>query len=229
MSDAFSLDVFRSHAAACLPPGVSLQMAIVGAQQPALHPLEEVAAAGMADSRRREFAAGRACARLALAELGFGAPGIARGPDREPLWPAGAVGSIAHNHRLAAAALARSGELRSIGIDLEDDGPLEEEVIATILRPAECRRLRAAGTLGSTARLVFSAKESVYKCLWPLCRTFLDFRDVELDLDLAGRSFTASTEAPVARGLTPGLAGRWCAAGGMVFTAAWIGGPGAGV
>ncbi len=46
--------------------------------------------------RIHEFAGGRACARAALSQIGYGGVAVLRGADRAPIWPAGATGSITH-------------------------------------------------------------------------------------------------------------------------------------
>src|SRR5438132_715206 len=76
--------------------------------------------------RRREFAAGRACARLALGRLGFPEAPLLSGPDRAPVWPEAAVGSITHCPGYCAAAVARRGAVRSLGIDAELHQPLRD-------------------------------------------------------------------------------------------------------
>src|ERR1700757_4626476 len=53
--------------------------------------------------RRLEFAAGRRCARLALARLGATPGPILPGEDRTPRWPSALVGSITHHGAHCAA------------------------------------------------------------------------------------------------------------------------------
>ena len=67
-----------------------------------LLPEEEPLVARAVDKRRREFAAGRACARRALEQLGLPASPILAGPRREPLWPPGVVGALTHCRGIAA-------------------------------------------------------------------------------------------------------------------------------
>ncbi|MEV4420566.1 hypothetical protein AB0L40_11415 [Patulibacter sp. NPDC049589] len=59
-------------------------------------PEEFVAVRHAVETRRREFVTGRACAHRALAALGVPVVPIMSGPNREPLWPEGVVGSITH-------------------------------------------------------------------------------------------------------------------------------------
>lgn len=145
----------------------------------------ELAAIEGADPRRRaEYSSARACARTALALLGTAPAPIMRGTDRAPRWPEGIVGSLAHTRDWCAAAVARSATLVALGIDIEDDAPLEPELWNLIATPAERSGLDALPTLrrGRVARLLFSAKEALYKCQFPSSGRFLDFADLEFEL-----------------------------------------------
>jgi 4'-phosphopantetheinyl transferase EntD len=122
---------------------------------------------------------------------------IINADDRAPIWPQGVVGSITHTGRLddgfAAAAVASSEDLQSLGLDAEAATPLADNLFSRVLTGSEQSQLvglehDAAGRL---AKLYFSAKEAFYKCQYPLTREFLGFKDVELDLDLERGSFSA--------------------------------------
>lgn len=120
--------------------------------------------------RRAEFLTGRKCAHLALAKLGIASTPILRGPNREPLWPEGVAGSITHCRGYCAAAVARSGGERWIGIDAESNEPLPRGIIDIIASASEIELAAAAlRRIANWDRLVFSAKESVYKAWYP-CR-----------------------------------------------------------
>jgi 4'-phosphopantetheinyl transferase EntD len=73
---------------------------------------------------------------------------------------------------------------------------LSEGLIDRVCTPQELRWLREQGEGGAIpwSKLFFSAKESVYKCLFPVFRVFLDFPDVTLRFS-AGR-FRAATTMP---------------------------------
>lgn len=172
-----------------LPPGVAFAAMSLDDAEPALFADELPAVARAVDKRRREFAFGRACARRALAQLGIPAAAIPRSADGPPLWPPGIAGSITHAAGAAAAAVAPSSALRSLGIDLESLAAAHDaDVLATVATPPELARHAVLGSL--LGPLLFSAKESVYKCLFPLDRRFLEFADVELELAPDTGSFT---------------------------------------
>lgn len=184
------------------------------------------------EKRRREYEAGRHCARRALSRL---TPqlddaalerGVPSDEERVPCFPSGVAGSITHTGRgesmFAAAAVSRS--LRSLGIDAELHAPLSVDVRQRVLTENEERALARLGQseddVGRLALIAFSAKEAFYKCQYPLTRTFLEFREVELELDLARGSFELrllSSAGPLARGSAH--AGRFAAAGALVVSA----------
>jgi 4'-phosphopantetheinyl transferase EntD len=153
---------------------------------------EQPAVALASAARRREFAAGRSCARALLQRLGLPIAPVPAAADRSPIWPAGAIGSIAHSDTLCVVAVARQGELLSLGLDVEPDQPLEADLWSTICTPAELERLLTVpgSERGRAARLLFSAKESVYKCLYPVLRLPLEFHEVEIEV-VSGSGFRA--------------------------------------
>ena len=192
-----------------------------------LFPQEEALLAGAAAARRREFATARSCARTALAELGVTPAPVLRGERGEPRWPPGFVGSITHCAGYRAAAVARAMDVLAIGVDAEPGEPLPDGVLDIISVPGERERLRrlAAAAPGTCwDRLLFSAKESVYKAWFPLTGRWLGFEDADVNIDPGGtfgaRLLTATAQA----GGFPltGFAGRWLASGGLIVTAVTV-------
>ncbi len=193
-----------------------------------LFPAEEALVAGVAAKRRREFATGRHCARMALAELGVAPAAVLRGGTREPLWPAGIVGSITHCAGYRAAVVARARDVLTTGVDAEPDEGLPAGVLELAALPGERERLHdlsvaAPGTCWD--RLLFSAKESVYKAWFPLTGRWLGFHDADVTIDAAGGTFGVRLLAPAADdgGIPlPVFAGRWLAEGGLILTAVTV-------
>ncbi|MBK7074566.1 MAG: 4'-phosphopantetheinyl transferase superfamily protein [Myxococcales bacterium] len=186
----------------------------------ALHPDEARALGPVAEARRAEFAAGRACARAALAALGHAGAPVGRGDDRGPRWPAGVVGSITHCAGYVAAAVAPAAACRALGVDAEPNQPLPADVLTTVASATE-RRWLAATPPGAICwdRLLFSAKESVYKAWRPVVGTWLGFEDVELTVDPTAATFAAAIAAP---GPFPHLAGRFAITPTIVITAIYV-------
>ena len=159
------------------------------AEPPPLLPEEEPCVRQAVAKRRREFAAGRGCARDALAALGVTGFPLVAGPDRAPIWPAGIVGSITHCEGLAGAAVAHEGQIVGLGFDAEPIKPLDMDLVSTICTPAEQRWMvshPAPGTCG-WAKVIFSAKEAVHKCIWPACHLALEFKDVDVSAPGGGQ------------------------------------------
>jgi 4'-phosphopantetheinyl transferase EntD len=183
----------------------------------------ELAMTGRMSPRRiQEFSAGRAHARAALQELGLRSPVLPVGADRGPLWPPGFVGSISHAGEIAMAAAAPCTVVRAIGVDLEPSLPLDDELLGRVCRPEELVRLRAAPRLLHQAKLIFSAKESVYKCVAPLMGIFLDFADLEIQFDAGEETFCACGHGPGAGLISPtAVAGRFAEVAGYWITVAW--------
>ncbi|MEV0699840.1 4'-phosphopantetheinyl transferase superfamily protein [Saccharopolyspora sp. NPDC050389] len=185
----------------------------------ALFPEEEAVISRAVAKRRNEFATVRHCAREALAELGHPPSPILPGERGAPGWPDGVVGSMTHCAGYRAAVVASAADLASIGVDAEPDAPLPDGVLEAIARPEELDLLRRLPPGPHWDRLLFSAKESVYKTWFPLTRTWLDFAEASIELHPDDGTFRARllVESP-----GPPLRefhGRWLAAGGLVVTA----------
>jgi 4'-phosphopantetheinyl transferase EntD len=189
-----------------------------------LFPAEVEHIAHSVPGRRQEFRAVRACARRALAGLGLAPVPLVPGAKGEPVWPAGVVGSMTHCAGYRAAAVAPADAVLTLGIDAEVDEPLPEGVLEAIALPEELPLLAALRRADPTVhadRLLFSAKESVYKAWFPLARKMLDFTEAALTLDPDG-TFDARLLVPgpfVGGRRLRGFEGRWTAADGLVATA----------
>jgi len=184
------------------PPGVVVVRATDAMALEPLHPAEE--RGRMGEKRRREYTLGRACARRALSRLGFEGFALRSDDDRVPIWPAGVVGSLTHCRGYCAVAAAPVATALGLGIDAEPSEPLSTRVLQRICTAAELER--NAGLPEPPCgwgKLVFCAKESFYKCYFPLARKVLGFRDAEVIFDPTARRF----EARLLRGDAPGARG----------------------
>jgi 4'-phosphopantetheinyl transferase EntD len=181
-------------------------------------PQEQALVSRAVAKRRTEFTTTRALARQALARLGQPAVAILRGERGAPLWPAGVVGSMTHCAGYRCAAVARDRDVRSLGIDAEPNEPLPDGVLETVGRSDERESLAVLALAAPGVawdRLLFSAKESVYKAWFPMTGRWLDFIEATVTIDPDG-VFRADllVAAPVA-----GFTGRWLVRGGIVLTA----------
>jgi 4'-phosphopantetheinyl transferase EntD len=159
--------------------------------------------------RAREFAAGRLCARRALAEFGMEEFPIERAADRQPIWPPGIGGSITHTAGFCAAVAARRETTTAIGLDTETvggtaprrasqsgappgisalgrtpPGGVKPHLWPSICVAAELEWLESLPEPQRVpaATLIFSAKEAFDKCQYPLTRQHLGFHDACIEL-----------------------------------------------
>ena len=208
-----------------LPPQVMATEAFGDLPDAVLFPAEEAVIARAVDKRRREFTTVRACARTALARLGLPPVAILPGAAGAPQWPPGVVGSMTHCAGYRGCAVAWARDLLTLGLDAEPDEALPEGVLTTIALAEERAGLRALAQAAPAPcwdRLLFSAKESVYKAWFPLTARWLGFEEAVITFDPADGTFAARLLVPGpqldGRPLT-GFAGRWLARDGLVLTA----------
>lgn len=183
------------------------------------------------EKRRREFTAGRTCARGILRKIGCGGD-LAIGKDRHgaPVWPEGIVGSISHADDVCVVSIARlQAGLTSLGVDVEKDTGLDRDLVDVVCDEREKAACFNDPTLGPyrLAKVIFSAKESFYKCMYPVTGTVLDFHDVHIRLDGAARHFTGVIDGPARDGLAEGAClGRVLYAEGHIYTSCTLSGTG---
>jgi enterobactin synthetase component D len=171
--------------------------------------------------RQRDFLAGRWCAEEALRRLGAGSTHVAMARDRAPIWPDGVVGSITHSGNFVAAAVAWAADVAGLGIDSEQIiDPAAARDIADVCMVDEAVLFTAADgrSFCEFCTLVFSAKEAVFKCLFPVTRKFLEFSDVRITLIDWDQEYFAWTSVGEQCGT-----GRLSHAGGYVHTSVEIG------
>ena len=189
------------------------------AEQPATVGDEAQHLAQALPSRRREFAAGRAAARQAIAQLGISPAPIFAAKDRAPIWPQGLRGSISHTKTLCAAVVTDGPH--SLGLDLEQDTDLKAGLLSTICSDAELARIAGTDKL-RLAKLIFSAKEAAYKAQYPLTQMLFGFDHMDIALDHDHSRFTATFLKP-AGCFAAGdqLPGRYARTAGHLVTAVW--------
>jgi 4'-phosphopantetheinyl transferase EntD len=207
-----------------VPAGVAGHESFTDVPESLMLPAEAAQVSKAVEKRRREFGTVRHLARRALAELGLDPVALLPGKQREPLWPAGVVGSLTHCAGYRAAVVARAADVHSIGIDAEPHGPLPEGVLEAVTVPDELPRLAVLTSADPTVhwdRMLFSAKESVYKTWFPLAGRWLGFEDASITL-APGGTFRAELLVPgprVAGVELTGFTGRWLVGSGLVLTA----------
>ncbi|HTT00172.1 MAG TPA: 4'-phosphopantetheinyl transferase superfamily protein [Streptosporangiaceae bacterium] len=208
-----------------LPPEVAAAEAFDDTETAVLFPEEEAAVMRAVPRRREEFATGRACARAALARLGLPPVPIVPGDRGAPRWPDGVAGSITHCAGYRAAAVARVGDVAALGLDAEPNAALPGGVIDRVALARE-----RAGLPGLAAavpgvcwdRLLFCAKEAVYKAWFPLTGRWLGFEQAEITVEPEAGTFRADLLVPgtaVAGRALDRFTGRWLARDGLLLAA----------
>lgn len=189
-----------------------------------LYPEERACIARAIAKRRAEFATGRVCARQALERLGVRPGPLLPHADRSPIWPAGIVGSISHTDGYCAVAVARTSRARGLGLDAERDSDLAADLEAVVCTSRERHWLdgQPAFERGFLGKLLFGAKEAFYKCQYPLTRSFLEFREVCLEIDVLARTFAVRHIERAGRQWARlyGARGRFVRESGFIVTAA---------
>jgi 4'-phosphopantetheinyl transferase EntD len=170
------------------------------------------------ERRKAESVLARRLAREGLQRHGVADVNLERHADGFTLWPAGWAGSLAHSGGWCVAALARTAQVRCVGIDVEDPARMKPALWGHIMAPAEqaAADALAADAAQLRAAAVFSAKEAVYKAIYPLLGSAPGFQQAELQWQSA-TAFRVSVPPKWAVQL------QGCAAvfDGMLFAVVW--------
>ncbi|MFK0296500.1 4'-phosphopantetheinyl transferase [Streptomyces sp. NPDC090442] len=195
-----------------------------------LPPEREVIATAVAP-RQREFTTVRHLARRALRRLGH--PDAPILPNRRgvPQWPPGIVGSLTHCAGYRAAAVSPTRLSATVGIDAEPNAALPDGILDAVSLPSERPHLVALAAHRPDVhwdRLLFSAKESVFKAWHPLSHRELDFTEAEITIDPSDGTFAARLLVPgpdLAGHRLTTLTGRWHSTHPLLTTAVHLPSP----
>jgi enterobactin synthetase component D len=110
------------------------------------------------------------------------------GPHRSPSWPTGLVGSITHTNGIASALVASKDHYVGVGVDIESWLSQEsaEQIRASVLTGNDYSQFNPQKLLSGEIceahllTLIFSAKETLFKALYPSVGHYFDFKDAEL-------------------------------------------------
>jgi 4'-phosphopantetheinyl transferase EntD len=201
---------------------VSVALADPGAYTGFLFAQEAALVARAVDQRRREFTAGRVCARDALAQLGAAPGPILAGAAGEPIWPRGFVGSITHCQGFCGAVAAHARDAAALGLDAERADPLAADVarlVCSLPEIAGFAPLPPCPAESSWETLAFCAKEAFYKAYYALTAETLAFAEVSIrftmDASTSEGGFDATIDAPAKPLAGRAFAGRWRLDGGL--------------
>ncbi|MGL0958248.1 4'-phosphopantetheinyl transferase family protein [Vibrio vulnificus] len=129
--------------------------------------------------RRAEFVAGRVVARDALVALKSPSHHVFVGEHRAPQWPSGWLGSISHTNHTAVCVARKMHKHAKLGIDMEkfvSERAAKEIMLLILVTPQE--RALVASTdwpIHRLVTLIFSAKESLFKAIYPTVGRYLEF------------------------------------------------------
>jgi 4'-phosphopantetheinyl transferase EntD len=198
------------------PPRVGISAEAIGDTEGLLEPEADLVASAVW-KRRVEFAAGRRCARTAIAALGGPRVALLCGAFMEPLWPSGYAGSISHDGGVAAALACRlSSGPGPLGLDLVDlrvHPEWEFEDLAAVIVGAGEGSLQ--GSDENAMATLFSVKEAAIKILSPRERRFVDFKSIRL-VGCSGGALLLSSDTGVV------IEARSSVTNGILASVAWL-------
>lgn len=147
------------------------------------------------EKRRIEFKAGRQCAAQVLGRLEVprDARWLVRATDGSPVWPEGIVGSISHTDGVAIAVAGRRQDYRGLGVDIERISYRTFEFVQRVCRKEDIENVveNPWVSVEQTITMLFSIRESFYKCIYPVLHLDLDFHDCVVDVDFLNCRFQA--------------------------------------
>ena len=160
-----------------------------------LLPEEQAIAESFSSQKRRtEFTLGRIYAHRTLSRFGLESEPILRNPEtREPCWPDSVWGSITHSAGFAAVAVGLKKEIKGVGIDLESfSRSVDFKIRSHVCVDSELEWLESLPNeqVNRALRIIFSAKESIFKCIYPSTKTYLSFKDAAVSVNETEKNFT---------------------------------------
>lgn len=143
--------------------------------------------------RKSEYVAGRYLATIALQSLGSKDTFVPTGDDRSPVWPKLYAGSITHADGKAMCAVALRSKLNRVGLDLETviEQAVASDIISSILVDSELDLVGPPSSINvDVFTIIFSAKESLFKCLYPEVKKYFDFKAARMiEVDFSTKTF----------------------------------------
>ena len=138
----------------------------------------------LSPQRKASFLAGRLAVKNAFLDLGLRPKNIKVGLHKHPIWPDNIKGSISHCNNYSIATLDSSCYTEeNIGIDFQDIiNNKEIKLISdTVLTKSELKFLGMdvkGWDKEEIFTLIFSAKESFFKAMYPQIKQYFNFKDV---------------------------------------------------
>lgn len=133
--------------------------------------------------RQAEYLVGRHLARTALESLRSAVVDIPTGEGGAPQWPSGIAGSISHSHGVGVClAVADADMLVGIDVEMVASEKLMTAILRRTMNESECDLIEDLPLTPkrTMATLVFSAKETLYKLLYPVVGRYFGFSCAEI-------------------------------------------------
>jgi 4'-phosphopantetheinyl transferase EntD len=156
--------------------------------------------------RRAEYLSGRIAAQTLLTERQIYGK-ITQSAERIPIWPNGWNGSISHTEYCAIAVITNQDKGYTLGIDIEKFNPEAlEEISGMITQENERKILKKCKLCYNTAlHITFSAKESLYKALYPQVNKFFGFESATItNINTQNKTFSLQLTQTLAPTLVAG-------------------------
>lgn len=186
-SHELTIQTLLKQSESILPKGLLLDGDAICDEEPTvLFPVEYDYIQNAVPKRQREFICGRKVSRRLLLQFGYSSIPVLMDKCGCPIWPVGMAGSITHTDDYCLVTLGKQSVIPSIGIDLEKADSVEPNLWPLLFTDKEIARLNVEGNLmtrNHLATLLFSAKEALYKCHYPVDRKRLDFKDISVKFD----------------------------------------------
>lgn len=134
--------------------------------------------------RQAEYFAGRLAARYALERLGHEDFDVGTGLHRSPLWPPGICASITHANGIAICLASFNKQFEYVGVDMEKviSPDVVRKISRSIIKADEFSFLELLELDYNVAfTIVFSAKETLFKALYPSVGNYFDFSAAKIE------------------------------------------------
>lgn len=131
-----------------------------------------------AKKRRREFLAGRYSAKKNLEYSKSTSHSVHTGIGRYPIFPSPYIGSISHTDNIACTAVTSAKNIKGLGIDIEKI--ISEKAVidieSLVINEDEIKLVSQHKKIyRQILTLIFSAKESIFKSLYPHVQFYFGF------------------------------------------------------
>jgi len=162
------------------PNHVAIEITDLVSASASLLPEEELFSQHYSAKRRREFITGRTNARQLLKKYNLHRYPLLPNADRAPIWPEGIIGSISHCKDLCGVIVSEAKHYRSIGFDIENIRTFNFAVRKYICTEDEDEWLLSLpeASRSQALLLIFSIKESLYKCIYQADGIKLNFKKI---------------------------------------------------